>query len=103
MPGIAWYFVIPVLWVVAGFGLWWAIRRERRDPSSYPRTAQCEMDRWRAMSARAQEAHDNAVLDAAEAAQSGAVRSPVDGLRKRPSGAQEVMAQLYRLPLDRRP
>ena len=98
MPVSVWVVAFLALWVVAGFGVWRAIRRERRDPSSYPRTAQCEMDRWRALSARAQEAHDNAVLDAAESAQSGAVRSPVEGLRKRPSGAAEVMAELYRRP-----
>ncbi|MGW7630536.1 hypothetical protein ACWGKO_16600 [Streptomyces griseoincarnatus] len=98
MPEIAWYFIVPVLWLGAGFGTWLVVRRELADPTSYPRTPQCEMDRWRAMSARAQEAHDNAVLDAAEAAQTGAVRSPVEGLRKRPSGAAEVMAELYRRP-----
>lgn len=98
MPEIVWYFVIPVLWVVGPLGLWIAVRGERRDPSSYPRTAQCEMDRWRAMSARAQEAHDTAVLDAAEAAQTGAVRSPRERLSQ--GSAAEVMGRLYRLPVD---
>ena len=98
MPVFVWVVAFLALWVVAGFGTWRVIRRERRDPSSYPRTAQCEMDRWRAMSARAQEAHDTAVLDAAEAAQSGAVRSPGERLPQG-SGA-EVMGRLYRLPVD---
>ncbi|MGW3383267.1 hypothetical protein ACWDCO_24165 [Streptomyces albogriseolus] len=98
MPEIVWYFIVPVLWIGAGFGTWLVVRRELADPSSYPRTAQCEMDRWRAMSARAQEAHDNAVLDAAEAAQSGAVRSPGERLPQGPGA--EVMGRLYRLSVD---
>lgn len=85
MPGIAWYFVIPVLWVVAGFGLWRAIRRERRDPTSYPRTAQCEMDRWRAMSTAEQARRDAEELAKADAAESAA----------------SVMAELYRRPAPR--
>lgn len=97
MPVYVWVLVVLV-WVVAPLGAWIAIRGERARPSSYPYRPESYIDRWRAMSARAQEAHDTAVLDAAEAAQSGAMRSPVDGLRKRPSGAEEVMAELYRRP-----
>lgn len=98
MPVSVWVVAFLALWVVVGFGTWRAIRGERRDPTSYPRTAQCEMDRWRAMSARAQEAHDTAVLDAAEAAQTGAVRSPGERLPQGPGA--EVMGRLYRLPVD---
>lgn len=97
MPVYVWV-LVALVWVVAPLGAWIAVRGERAHPSSYPHRPESYIDQWRAMSARAQEAHDNAVLDAAEAAQSGAVRSPVEGLRKRPSGAAEVMAELYRRP-----
>lgn len=97
MPVFVWVLGVLV-WVVAPLGAWIAIRGERARPSSYPHRPESYIDQWRAMSARAQEAHDNAVLDASEAAQTGAVRSPVERLRKRPSGAQEVMAELYRRP-----
>lgn len=51
--------------------LWW----ERRKPSSYRRRWEAEMAEWRTMSAKAQAAHDVAVLDAAEAAENVAARS----------------------------
>ncbi|MCX4571555.1 hypothetical protein OOK48_35125 [Streptomyces viridodiastaticus] len=98
MPEIVWYFVIPVLWVVGAFGAWVAVRGERAHPSSYPHRPESYIDQWRAMSARAQEAHDEAVLDAAEAAQTGAVRSPGERLPQGPGA--EVMGRLYRLPVD---
>lgn len=60
----------PVLWLAAvllvsavgtPFVLWW----ERRRPSSYSRRLEV-LAAWRAQSAAVQEAHDNAVLDAAQ-------------------------------------
>lgn len=60
----------PVLWLalvllVSAVGtplvLWW----ERRRPSSYSRRPEV-LAAWRAQSAAVQEAHDNAVLDAAQ-------------------------------------
>lgn len=60
----------PVLWLAAvllvsavgtPFVLWW----ERRRPSSYSRRPEV-LAAWRAQSAAVQEAHDNAVLDAAQ-------------------------------------
>lgn len=66
--------VVPAIFVVSVVGallvLWW----ERRRPS-YRQRWEGEMAAWRAMSARAQEAHDNAVLDAAEAAETAAART----------------------------
>lgn len=66
--------VIPAILIVAVIGtvlaLWW----ERRRPSSYTRRPEV-LEGWRSMSAAAQEAHDNAVLDAAEAAERAAARA----------------------------
>lgn len=66
--------VIPAILIVAVIGtvlaLWW----ERRRPSSYTRRPEV-LEAWRSMSADAQEAHDNAVLDAAEAAENAAART----------------------------
>lgn len=66
--------LVPAILVVSVVGtllvLWW----ERRRPS-YRQRWEGEMAAWRAMSARAQEAHDNAVLDAAEAAEAAAART----------------------------
>ena len=85
MPVSVWVVAFLALWVVVGFGTWRVIRRERRDPSSYPRTAECEMDRWRALSAAEQARRDAEELAKADAAESAAA----------------VMAELYRRPAPR--
>lgn len=68
----------PVLWLAAvllvsavgtPFVLWW----ERRRPSSYSRRPEV-LAAWRALPTEVQEAHDNAVLDAAQAAENAATR-----------------------------
>ncbi|NUV57693.1 hypothetical protein G6W51_33215 [Streptomyces coelicolor] len=84
MPVYVWVLVVLV-WVIGPLGAWIAIRRERRDPSSYPRTAQCEMDRWRALSTAEQARRDAEELAKADAAESAAA----------------VMAELYRRPAPR--
>lgn len=65
--------VIPAILVVSVVGtllaLWW----EQRRPS-YRQRWEAEMVAWRSMSSGAQAAHDHAVLDAAEAAESAAAR-----------------------------
>ncbi|MFE6412640.1 hypothetical protein ACFVOR_37535 [Streptomyces sp. NPDC057837] len=65
-----------VLLLIALFGTWWVVRQERRKPTSYTRQEPSPAQ-WRAMSTVEQEAYDNAVLDAAEAAEV-AVRRAVD-------------------------
>lgn len=66
--------VIPAILLVAVIGtvlaLWW----ERLRPSSATRRPEV-LEGWRSMSADAQEAHDNAVLDAAEAAERAAAQT----------------------------
>lgn len=66
--------VIPAILVVSLIGaplaLWW----EKRRPSSYTRCPEV-LEAWRSMSSDAQEAHDNAVLDAAEAAERAAAQT----------------------------
>lgn len=84
MPVSVWVLVVLV-WVVGPAGLWIAVRRERRNPSSYLRTAQCEMDRWRALSTAEQARRDAEELAKADAAESAAA----------------VMAELYRRPAPR--
>lgn len=73
--------VLPLLYLIAvlllsAVGAWWALRRERRDPSSF--TGQQEaleaagvtsMAEWRRMSTVEQEAADTAALDRAEQAE----------------------------------
>lgn len=78
VPGL----ILPLIYLVAGVGVWWALRRERREPTSYTQTPMSSggmptLAEWRAMSTAEQEAYDNAVLDAAEAAEE-AVRRAVD-------------------------
>lgn len=65
--------VVPAILVVSVVGALLVLWRERRP--SYRQRWEGEMAAWRAMSARAQEAHDNAVLDAAEAAETAAART----------------------------
>lgn len=64
-------FLLSASWV----GTRWLVRRERRRPTSYTRSAEylAGVAKWRSLSAREQEAYDNAVLDAAEAAAAQAV------------------------------
>ncbi|MGP3738005.1 hypothetical protein ACTWJ9_33385 (plasmid) [Streptomyces sp. GDS52] len=70
----------PEVWVLALLAMslastWWLVRRERRRPTAYSRSAEflAGVAAWRSMSVRAQAAHDEAVLDAAEAAAARAV------------------------------
>lgn len=65
---------LPLIYLVAAVGLWSTLRRERRAPTSYTRRMQAH-EAWQAMSAAQQEAYDEAVLDAAEAAESAAART----------------------------
>lgn len=65
-----------MLLLIALVGTLWVVRQERRRPTSYTRQEPSPAQ-WRAMSAVEQEAYDNAVLDAAEAAEV-AVRRAVD-------------------------
>jgi hypothetical protein len=64
---------LPGIYLLALVGtpvvLWW----EKRHPSSYSRRPEV-VESWREMSTAEQEAHDNAVLDAAEAAENVAAR-----------------------------
>ena len=78
LPGL----ILPLIYLVAGVGVWWALRRERREPTSYTQTPMASggmptLGEWWEMTAAQQEAYDNAVLDAAEAAEE-AVRRAVD-------------------------
>jgi hypothetical protein len=66
-------YLLAVLVLSAG-GFVWAVRQERRNPTSYSRRPEV-LASWRAMSAAQQEAHDNAALDAAEAAEVVAART----------------------------
>lgn len=65
---------IPGVYVLSAVSmpllLWW----ERRRPSAYSRRPEV-LAGWREMSTEAQAAHDNAALDAAEAAEEAARRS----------------------------
>ncbi|MFF9287472.1 hypothetical protein [Streptomyces griseosporeus] len=65
---------IPGIYLLAGLSmpllLWW----ERRRPSAYSRRPEV-LAEWRGMSTEAQAAHDNAVLDAEEAAEEAARRA----------------------------
>lgn len=65
---------LPLIYLVAAVGVWWSLRRERREPTSYTRRPEV-LARWRAMSAAEQEAHDNAALAAAESAEVLAART----------------------------
>jgi hypothetical protein len=66
--------VIPAILMVSVVGTVLAVWWERRRPSSYSRRPEV-LESWRAMSAAQQEAHDNAALDAAEAAENVAART----------------------------
>ncbi|WP_158719372.1 hypothetical protein [Streptomyces sp. NBRC 110035] len=66
-------FWLLALLVVSVLGTRLALRGERRRPSSYSRRPDV-LARWRAQSTEAQAAHDNAVLDAAEAAENVVAR-----------------------------
>jgi hypothetical protein len=68
-------YLLAVLVLSAG-GFVWALRQERRNPTSYSRRPEV-LASWRAKSTAEQAAHDNAVLNAAEAAEE-AVRRAVD-------------------------
>jgi hypothetical protein len=66
--------VIPAILIVSVLGTVLAVWWERRRPSAYSRRPEV-VESWRAMSAAQQEAHDNAALDAAEAAENVAART----------------------------
>lgn len=71
--------LLPLLYLLAvlvlsAVGVVWAVRQERRNPTSYSRRPEV-VESWRVMSAAQQEAYDNAVLDAAEAAEAAAART----------------------------
>jgi hypothetical protein len=71
--------LLPLLYLLAllvmsAAGVVWVVREERRNPSAYSRRPEV-LESWRAMSTEAQEAHDNAELDAAEAAEVVAART----------------------------
>jgi hypothetical protein len=66
--------VIPAILIVSVLGAVLAVWWERRRPSAYSRRPEV-LASWRAQSAAQQEAHDNAVLDAAEAAEVAAART----------------------------
>ena len=63
-------YLLAVL-VLSALGTWWVVRKERKEPSSYTRSAEylASMTAWRKLSAAAQEAVDNAALDMAEQAE----------------------------------
>jgi hypothetical protein len=66
--------VIPAILLVSAVGTVLHLLWERRRPSSYSRRPDV-LARWRGMSTEAQAAADNAVLDAAEAAENAAART----------------------------
>jgi hypothetical protein len=66
--------VIPAILFVSVLGTVLAVWWERRRPSAYSRRPE-GLASWRAMSTEAQAGHDNAVLDAAEAAEVVAART----------------------------
>ncbi len=74
MPVSVWW-LLGLLFVSA-VGTWWVVWRERRRPSSYRRRWEAEMAEWRSLPTEVQAAHDNAVLDAAEAAENAALARP---------------------------
>jgi hypothetical protein len=66
--------VIPAILMVSVVGTVLAVWWERRRPSAYSRRPEV-LASWRALSTAQQEAHDNAALDAAEAAENVAART----------------------------
>ncbi|MBZ6211596.1 hypothetical protein KVH31_34440 [Streptomyces olivaceus] len=60
--------VLLVVLAVSAVGSVWVVRRERRRPSSYSRRPDV-LAGWRALPSEVQAAHDEAALDAAEAAE----------------------------------
>lgn len=70
LPGL----ILPLVFLIAVVGVWWALRRERREPTSYTRRPDV-LEAWREMSAAQQEAYDNAQLNAAESAEVAAARA----------------------------
>jgi hypothetical protein len=69
MPDSVWWLL--GLLVVSAAGWWWEARRERRRPSSYSHQPDA-LTAWRSLPNEVQAAHENAVLDAAEAAENAA-------------------------------
>lgn len=64
-----------VVLTVSAVGTVLYLCRERRRPSSYRSRWAVEMAAWRALPAEVQAAHDTAVLDAAEAAETASARA----------------------------
>lgn len=72
--------VLLIVFAVSAVGTVLYLRRERRRPSSYRSRWAAEMAEWRALPTEVQAAHDEAALDAAEAAEIAAAR--VSGLSR---------------------
>lgn len=70
MPVSVWLLMAGLFGSAAG--TWWMVLMERCRPSSYRRRWEAEMAAWRSLPNEVQAAHDNAVLDAAEAAENAA-------------------------------
>ncbi|MFD8899883.1 hypothetical protein [Streptomyces ardesiacus] len=68
-------FVLLVVLAMSAVGTVLVVRGERRRPSSYRSRWAAEMAEWRALSTEVQAAHDEAVLDAGEAAEIAVSRS----------------------------
>jgi hypothetical protein len=65
---------IPGVYVLSALAMWPVLWWERRRPTAYSRRPEV-LAAWRGMPAAVQEAHDTAVLDAAEAAEEAARRA----------------------------
>jgi hypothetical protein len=83
--------LIPTVLVVSVVGLRIAFGWEKRRPSVPEHVAR--MRSWRSLPRREQRKHDDAVLDAAERAETGTLRTPRERLREYPDvriGAEEA-------------
>jgi hypothetical protein len=81
MPETLTLLLIPAVLLLSLAGSFFVVRQEKRHPSSYSRRPDV-LAAWRAMSAAAQEAHDHAVLDAADAAENAVARAAVEHAAK---------------------
>lgn len=73
LPGL----ILPLVFLIALAGIPWMLRRERRRPSPYTHSPEYlrAAATWSQKSTAEQEAYDNAVLDAAEAAERAAAQT----------------------------
>ncbi|MBA4866202.1 hypothetical protein H1V43_33760 [Streptomyces sp. PSKA54] len=81
MPDTQTLLIIPAVLLVSLAGTFLLLWQEKHHPSSYSRRPDV-LDAWRGMSAAAQAAHDNAVLDAADAAENAVARAAVESAAK---------------------